>query len=403
MRRVSGQALHEKKTNILERWKAGASDFLYDRLEPVAVQHRGILKKVAFIGITGSYAKTTTKDLIAAILRGRARTSATKGTLNSPPQIIKTILRTTPFHHACVIELGAGGPGTLDRGIRLAVPSIAVITHVGLDHYRAFRSREAVAAEKSKLVAALPATGVAILNADDPLVLAMGEKTAARKILYGIQSPEADLRASHIRSSWPERLTFTVHTKDGALPVETKLCGKHWVPAVLAALGTAVAMNLPPEEALPSIAAFDPPERRMSPLPLGSNITIIRDDYKAPYLSVPSCLDFLRDARAKRKIFILGTLSDYPGASSKKYRKVLTEALTVSERVFLVGPFRAHIASRLSETGFAGRTRGFLSVEGLAGHLCETSEPGDLILIKGSENADRLDRLVDILKERLPS
>ena len=393
----------KKKTRLLERWKAGASDFLFDRLEPLAVQYRSILKKVTFIGITGSYAKTTTKNLIASILRGRARTSATKGTLNSPPQIIKTILRTTPFHHACVIELGASGPGSLDRGIRLAAPSVAVITHVGLDHYSAFRSREAVAVEKSKLVAALPATGVAILNADDPLVLAMGEKTGARKILYGIQSPEADLRASHIRSSWPDRLTFTVHADDRAFPVETKLCGKHWVPAVLAALGTALAMNLTPEEALPSIAAFDPPERRMSPLPLGLNITIIRDDYKAPYLSVPSCLDFLRDAQAKRKIFILGTLSDYPGDSSRKYKRVLKEALSVAEKVFLVGPFRAHIASKLSETGFAGRTRGFVSMDDLARHLCETSEPGDLILTKGARNPDRFDRLVDILQKRLPS
>jgi len=194
-----------------------------------------------------------------------------------------------------------------------------------------------------------------------------------------------------------------VHADDRAFPVETKLCGKHWVPAVLAALGTALAMNLTPEEALPSIAAFDPPERRMSPLPLGLNITIIRDDYKAPYLSVPSCLDFLRDAQAKRKIFILGTLSDYPGDSSRKYKRVLKEALSVAEKVFLVGPFRAHIASKLSETGFAGRTRGFVSMDDLARHLCETSEPGDLILTKGARNPDRFDRLVDILQKRLPS
>ena len=392
-----------KKTRLLERWKAGASDFLFDRLEPLAVQYRSILKKVTFIGITGSYAKTTTKNLIASILRGRARTSATKGTLNSPPQIIKTILRTTPFHHACVIELGAGGPGSLDRGIRLAAPSVAVITHVGLDHYTAFRSREAVAAEKSKLVAALPPTGVAVLNADDPFVLAMGEQTAARKILFSASSPDADLWASHIRSSWPERLIFTVHTKNGDFPVETKLCGKHWVSAVLAALGAALAMNLTLEEALPFIAVFEPPQRRMSSLPLGSNIFVIRDDYKAPYLSVPSCLDFLRDARAKRKIFILGTLSDYPGNSSRKYRNVLKEGLTVADKVFLIGPLWAYIANKLGDTGFDGRARGFVSMDDLARHLCETSEPGDLILLKGARKPDQFDRLVDILKKRLPS
>ena len=290
-----------KIRNVLLGWKGGLSDFLFDRLEPAAASYRKSLKKTVFIGITGSCGKTTTKELTAAVLKSRGPATATRGDRNTLPQFIKTILRTFPFHRAAVFEMAAYGPGTLDRGIAVVAPSIAVVTQVGLDHYSAFRSREAVAAEKSKLVAALPPTGVAVLNADDPFVLAMGEQTAARKILFSASSPNADLWASHIRSSWPERLIFTVHTKDGNFPVETKLCGKHWVSAVLAALGAALAMNLTLEEALPFIAAFEPPQRRMSPLPLGSNIIVIRDDYKAPYLSVPSCLDFLRDARANKK------------------------------------------------------------------------------------------------------
>ncbi len=392
-----------KIRNVLLGWKGGLSDFLFDRLEPAAASYRKSLKKTVFIGITGSCGKTTTKELTAAVLKSRGPATATRGDRNTLPQFIKTILRTFPFHRAAVFEMAAYGPGTLDRGIAVVAPSIAVVTQVGLDHYSAFRSREAVAAEKSKLVAALPPTGVAVLNADDPFVLAMGEQTQARKILFSASSPDADLWASNIRSPWPERLTFTVHTKDGAFPVETKLCGKHWVTAVLAALGTALALSIPLEDALPPLASLEPPALRMSPLYLGRDITVIRDDCKAPYLSVPSCLEFLAEARAKRKILILGTLSDYPGDSSSKYKAVVREGLKAVDEIYMVGPLRTSTPEKFRNTAFGGRVRGFDGLPSLARHLGETAGPGDLILVKGSEDADRLHRLVDILKQRFPS
>ena len=136
-------------------------------------------------------------------------------------------------------------------------PRIGVVTNIGSDHISAFGSVEAIAAEKGKLIAALPSDGIAILNADDPNVLAMRSRCAGRVITYGL-APEAMVRAENVNAAWPERLSFTVCFDGQSQPVHTQLPGAHLVHCALAAVAVGLAMGVPLTVAAQAIQRVPP-------------------------------------------------------------------------------------------------------------------------------------------------
>jgi UDP-N-acetylmuramoyl-tripeptide--D-alanyl-D-alanine ligase len=366
----------------------------YERsLQFLASVYRRWLRRVVFIGVTGSTGKTTTKDLIAAVLSSQFTGHRNPGSLNKEDSVARTILSTRLRHTFCVQEVavGAAGPGSIDQRLALVRPRIGVVTNVATDHLAAFGTVEAVAAEKAKLIAALPPDGTAVLNADDPRVLAMRSKCAAAVITYGL-APEAMLRAENIRSIWPERLSFTLLYGGEALPVQTKLCGTHWVPSVLAALAVGLAMGVPLSAAVTAVGAVEPFKGRMSPVSHDDGATFIRDDWKASLSTIPPALDFMKEARAKRKIVIVGTISDSPG-SDRIYASVARQALAVADHVIFVGPL-AFASLRAKRHARDDALRAFGTVKDVCEYLRRFLQPGDLVLLKGSNTADHLVRLV---------
>src|SRR3546814_2653526 len=149
--------------------------------------------------------------------------------------------------------------------VKLARPSFGVVTTFGDDHYKAFGSRDAIAAEKGRLIALLPPDGIAVLNADDPLVWSMRETCQARILSFGL-SESADLQARDICASWPARLSFTVRHQGCDHRVETQLCGRHWVTSTLAALATGVAPGIPLAQTANTVTQVAPPKARMEPV-----------------------------------------------------------------------------------------------------------------------------------------
>lgn len=131
-----------------------------------------------------------------------------------------------------MVEVGARGPGSLDRLLALIRPRVSIVTAIGDDHLSAFHGRDAVAAEKGKLVAVVPPDGIAVLSADDPRVLAMRDRCRARVVAFGT-GPDADVRATRIRADWPDRLSFDVEHRGQAAAVHTRLCGELWLTSVL--------------------------------------------------------------------------------------------------------------------------------------------------------------------------
>lgn len=354
-----------------------------------ATVHRSVLGGVSFIGVTGSCGKTTTKELIAAALGTQLRGRKSPGQGNGLAVVSKTMLRTTRKDAFCVIELAAGRASCLPRAARMVRPRIAVVTNVGSDHRSLYRTLERTAAEKRTLVDAVVPGGAAVLNVDNPHVIAMARGFHGRVITFGC-SPEAMLRAETVRSTWPEPLSFTLVFGDRSLPVRTGLHGSHWVHCSLAALAVAVVMEVPLERAIQGLGEVSPTPGRMSPV-TRDGVTFILDDIKAPWWAIHPVLDFLAEARAERKIIVIGTISDYPGSASKKYRAVAERAMTIADEVIFVGPNSSYVA-KVIERSPSGRLRAFQSIPEARDCLHAILRTGDLVVLKGSE-VDGLHRI----------
>jgi aminoacyl-tRNA hydrolase len=306
------------------------------------------------------------------------------------------VLHVRPWQKFYVQELAAAVRGTripLEKSLRIVRPQIGVVTNIGTDHIDVFHSIDAIAAEKGKLVADLPRHGTAVLNADDPNVLAMQARCPGRVITYGVAS-EATVRAENIRCRWPERLSFTVIHAGQAHPVRTQLLGRHWASAVLAALAVGVAMGVPIAAGVQAIQRVPPPRRRMSAIERPDGITFVQDDVKAPLWSIPPVLDFMRDAEARRKLVVVGTISDYQGNSDRHYVAVAKQALEAADRVVFVGP-RASKCLKARRGPHDDSLQAYYSVDAAREYLSTVLQPGDLVLLKGT-TSDQLETLTTV-------
>ncbi len=357
----------------------------------LALAYRRSPRRTTFIGITGSAGKSTAKELLYKVLSSTYRGTRTSGSANRLGQVVQTISRTHPLHRFSIIEMGASGPDSLDQLIRYSRPNIGIVLTVGLDHFKAFRNKDAVAREKAKLVQTLPPDGCAILNADDPLVADMAKHTRARVIKFG-EHPEADIRYRNAVSQWPDRLSFDLIINSDEYPVITQLCGTHWMPSILGAVGAGIVMDIPIEKIVTAVEEFGPMRGRMSPLAINGT-TFIRDDWKAPYWSINHTMEFMKTAKADRKIFICGTLSDYPGAASRKYRVVAGNAMKFADLVIFIGPNAPFVIKKGGQSTNPG-LKYFTSITDARSYLSSELKSGDLVILKGSGRTDKLEKLI---------
>jgi UDP-N-acetylmuramoyl-tripeptide--D-alanyl-D-alanine ligase len=356
-------------------------------LQVLTPLYRTLLRRVIFIGVTGSCGKTTAKELLHAVLATQYQGRKSVGNYNRPPSLARTILRVRPWHKFCVLEIAIctrEGLIPLEVPVRLARPKIGIVTAVGKEHLSAFKTIEAIAAEKAKLVAALPPNGTAVLNVDDPHVRAMRTLHDGPVITYGMAS-DAMVRAENIRADWPQRLSFTVHYQRESHEVGTQLCGEHLLPSVLAALAGAIAMGVPLATAVRAVGQVPPFEGRMSPVTRPDGVTFIVDDAKAPLWSIPATLQFMRRAQASRKIVVIGTISDYGSSPDRTYISTAREALEVADEVVFVGN-RSSKCLKAKRHKNDHALQAFYSKDAACDYLHNRLRPGDLVLIKASES-----------------
>jgi len=318
------------------------------------------------------------------------------GSFNNIEEIAKALLRVRPWHRFFVTELSEDRPGVMDRPLALLQPSVGIVTVLEDDHLAAFGSREAIAQEMGKLIHSLPATGTAVLNADDPAVLAMAGNSAARVLSYGT-STAADLQAQNIRSDWPQRLQMTLVQGTQRVPLQTQLCGTHWVPSVLGAIAGGLASGLSLEQCATGIAKALPFDGRMQPVTNPQGVTFIRDDFKAPLWTLGACLDFMKRARAKRKIIVIGTLSDYGTGTgaAKKYADIARVVQEIADVTVFVGPWASSALKARTHENMVGDTfRAFRHVREASEYTNSITRDGDLVLLKGTNKQDHMLRIV---------
>src|SRR6476620_2610203 len=354
-----------------------------------AITWRKRFRHVTFIGVTGSCGKTTTTRLVGAVLGSGAQCCIGAGN-NAHQAVIKNVLSVNRSTKFCVQEISGSRPGRISRHFRVLQPSIGIVTTIGSDHYTNYRSLEATAREKGQLVELLAKKDVAILNADDPHVLAIATRASARVITFG-RSANADVRATDVSSSWPDRLKLTVTCGDKALQIQTKLVGEHWTTSVLAAVTCGIVCGLDLNDCVKAVENFEPVFGRYS-VHVRPDGPVYVFDHKAPFWTIAVGLAFVKGASAPRKTIVLGTRSDYPGAASRRYRRVAQDALEVADRVVFVGPHSGHVNKLKGDS--RERLLAFVTTYQASAFLATTAVAGELVYIKGSIVADHLERIM---------
>jgi UDP-N-acetylmuramoyl-tripeptide--D-alanyl-D-alanine ligase len=290
-----------------------------------------------------------------------------------------------------VLEVAASIKGSVARLAHIVRPDVAIVTMVGLEHYSAFRSLEAVAEEKGHLVGAIRPGGFAVLNADDEHVLAMRGRTGERIVTFG-KSEAADFRVLSTDFAFPGPLSVRIAWADREESLTSSLVGAHFWLSVAAAFAAAVELGVPVALIKERISGFAPMSNRCQVVEAPGEPTFILDSAKAPFGTIGLAFDVVGTATARRKRIVIGQISDYPGNPNPKYRHIYKLARAVADEVIGVGE-NAHKLRAPEEDIASGRFRRLPDAHALHVYLQETAVEGDLILLKSS-NSLHLERVV---------
>lgn len=288
------------------------------------------LPELAVIGVTGSVGKTTTKDLLGQVLARLGPTYARPGNRNSGVGMPETVSTLTEDVRYLVLEMGARHVGDIAYLTSIARPRVGVVLGVGNAHVGEFGSKEAIAKAKGELVEALDETGVAVLNADDPLVAAMASRTSARVVTFGL-GPGADVRAAGVVVDETGRAAFALHARGASAPVRLQLVGEHLVPNALAA--AAAALTFTDDVALVAdalSAAVPVSEGRMRVTESPAGITVINDAYNAGPASMLAAVRTLATmARGRRAVAVLGQINELGETAAAEHAEVGREVAQI--------------------------------------------------------------------------
>ena len=357
-----------------------------------AIVWRRICRRTVVIAISGSRGKTTARMLLTGILAPRFQIVSSTRNQNGRFGVPQTVLSITKETEFAIVEIGVDGPGLMWRAAVMVKPDIAVLTSVAMAHSENFLNLEAVAAEKGRLVASLPATGLAVLNVDDPCVASMAGRSRAPVATYG-QSPEAMLRADSVRGVWPERLEFRLTSKGESYEVSTRLVGTHWLPSVLAALSASEACGVALREAIDAISRIEPFPARLQPVRLACGAVMLRDEYNGSVGTLTAALDVMEAARAARKIAILSDFTDDPRPAAERLGDIARRVAQFADVIVFVGEnCRIGVESAIAAGKSRDQVSGFSTIAECAAYLKKELREGDLALLKG-RNGDHLSRI----------
>jgi UDP-N-acetylmuramoyl-tripeptide--D-alanyl-D-alanine ligase len=351
------------------------------------------------VGVTGSIAKTSTKEAVATVIGTRLRTLRNEGNRNNEIGLPLTLLDLGPEHEAAVLEMGMFVGGEIADLAAIARPSIGVVTAVQGVHLSRIGTIDAVEAAKGELVEALPADGTAILNADDPRVRRMAARTSATSLAYGF-ADDADVRGERVESAGFEGMRFDLHLVGLVRQATVPGLGRLAVHNGLAAAAVGVAAGLDADAIVEGLArGWSAPHR--SEVHRAGGIAVVDDAYNASPGSMRAALDLLAGLPGRR-VAVLGEMLELGDAAEAGHHEVGAAAAGLVDRLVVVGPGAAPIAAGALEAGLApDRVRSAGDRDEALAILRADLRPGDVVLVKASRGAE-LDRLVDDLLLALP-
>ncbi len=346
---------------------------------------------LAIAAITGSAGKTTTKDLAAQLIETLGPTVSPRNSYNNEIGHPLTVLRVTPQTRYLVCELSARGPGHIASLCQIAPPALGVVLCVGHAHAGEFGSIEDVARAKAELPAALPADGTAVLNADDPRVLAMAGRTAARVITFG-RAAGADVRAADVVLDDLGRPGFTLVTAAGSAPVQLQLFGGHNVSNALAAAALAGQLGMPVADVAAGLIAATARSRwRMEVTRRADGVTVINDAYNANPEALRAALEALAAMTAGRRAYaVLGHMTELGPAARELHEQAGRWAAQAGVTGLIVVGHQAApmLAGAKSEPFWHGELVAVPDAAAAVAAVTERARSGDVILVKASRAAN---------------
>jgi UDP-N-acetylmuramoyl-tripeptide--D-alanyl-D-alanine ligase len=351
------------------------------------------------VGVTGSIAKTSTKEQIAQVLAQRWTVLRNQANENNEIGLPLTLLRLAPTDELAVLEMGMYTPGDIAILAELAQPRVGVVTAVRPTHLARAGSIEAIERGKRELVEALPVGGTAVLNADDERVTRMADRRGVqlRVVRYGFDAA-ADVTATNVESLGEDGMRFSLRLPGGTIDAQIPALGRHSVHNALAAAAVGHALGLDAATIVAGLAQpFSVPHR--TTLVRAGDWRILDDTYNAGPDSMAAALDLLASLPGRR-VAVLGEMLELGDLSDDAHRAVGAHAARAAQLLVAVGPFAPLYVAGARAAGMdaaaiveaAGRDEAMDRLESLL-------RPGDVVLVKASRGAE-LDLLVDELRRR---
>lgn len=366
-----------------------------DALQAVA---RGVRERLGLrvVAITGSMGKTTAKEAAAAAIGSRHRVLKTKGNLNNQYGLPLTLLSHRD-EDVAVVEMGMSGPGEIARLTEIARPNVGLLTNVAEVHLEFFPSLAAIAEAKGELFAGLSAGALAVVNADDPLVLEQAKRFAGERISFGL-AEAADVRASDLRLT-PEGLRFVARYRGEAVEVRSRLLGRHNVYNLLAGLAAAAACDVPLAPAAAGMSALEPQAHRGERIALASGVLALDETYNSNPRALRAALDLLGETGARRRLAVLGDMLELGEAAEELHRAAGADAASRGLALLVgVGPLGEVLVAGARAAGMPDSRLAVAVDAAAAGRLVAgTARAGDAVLFKGSRSVG-LERAIDALR-----
>ena len=336
---------------------------------------------IPVVGLTGSVGKTTTKEMVAAVLSQKYRTLATQGNFNNEVGLPKMCFKLDSSYEAAVFEMGMSGFGEISRLTDVARPTIGIITNIGVSHIEMLGSREGILKAKMEILEGMSPSAPLIINGDNDLLPKGVEGIANPVVVCGISCPHADCRAESIRQS-QDSMSFVINYRGSRYPMELPAVGMHNVYNACIAFACGMLLNVSPEQAVKGLSEYVPTGMRQKIVRRGG-ITVIEDCYNASPDSIKASLRVLRDLDCKRRIAVLGDMKELGSYSRTAHLECGAAAAENGVDVLLAYGPEAKAYVEGAEGGIPTALH-FDDKRELVMKLCSMLQEGDAVLFKAS-------------------
>jgi UDP-N-acetylmuramoyl-tripeptide--D-alanyl-D-alanine ligase len=343
---------------------------------------------IPVIAITGSNGKTTTKDILAHILRKKFKVLSTEKNFNNEFGLPQTIMKLDSTYQVAVLEMAMRGLGQIRELCEIANHDIGIITNIGEAHFELLGSYEAIAKAKCELLESMKPEGTAILNADDKWYDYCLERAPGKVISYGLGlKNNADFQLIQKQDRGLDGFYLEVKYKGNIYPFELPVLGIHNIYNTLAGIAAADALGMTPEEIGEALKSLKPSDKRMEMHKTPGGWVVLNDTYNASPSSMGKALEILAEVKASgRKIAVLSDMLELGEIAVESHRKIGEQVFAAGiDELHVIGELGCEIARGAAVSGMeAGKVRCWDNKTSMLEYLVGTLKDGDLVLVKGS-------------------